>query len=153
MLIIIPVLFLLASIYALCDAIVMRSTRFHGYKSYAKIVKVEHTIPFGFRRFLSKRDGSIGCDYVVRISFPTKEGRCVSTKTTVHARMKIANGKRIPFFVEDNRVPIRYHRLFQKVVYFDVDPIKERQGTFAPVVVWGSCVLLLSCIVAYMLFA
>lgn len=151
MIVIIPLLFLFASIYALYDAAVLRATKLRGNSSYAQVVKVEHTIPFGIRKFLSKRDGGIGCDYVVRIAFPTKDGASVSVRTTVHSRMKIVNGKRIPLFVEGDHIPIKYHPRFQKAVYFNMDPIKDRQGTLFPIVVWGCCTVLLLCIVSYML--
>jgi hypothetical protein len=153
MVVVIPLLFLFASVYALCNAVVLRSTRLHGCGSYAKVEKVEHIIPFGLRRSLSRRDGSVGCDYIVYVTFPTKEGNSVGVRATVHARLKLVNDKRIPFFSEGDRIPIQYHPRFQKVVYFNVEPVRNRQGALAPIVVWGCCTVVLTCIVSYMLFA
>lgn len=144
---IVPFMFLIGSIYALSVSVLERRVKLSGSKAVARVVKVERAILSGLASLLPGKEGAYKCDYLLRLSYSTSAGKPMEVSTTVAARMKIREGKRLPFFAEGDRIPIRYSEKHPRSVVVLMETIEQRQGRIFPIVLWAFCSSLLVAII------
>jgi len=144
---IVPLVFLAGSGYALVVAVLERKVKLSGVKTTAKVLKVERTVPHGLGSFLPKKEGGFGCDYLLWLSYRNLAGKQVEIFTSVVARMKVKGGKRFPYFAEGDTFGIRYSERHPRSVVILLEKIEKRQGRLFPIVLWAFCSGLLVAII------
>lgn len=149
--IVISVLLTALSLYAFSSALAAYLVRRRGIPASAVIDKVEHVIPYGLKRSLSGKDRTIGCDYIMKLSFTDDRKRMIWTRITLRGRIRILKGRMIPFFAPGMNVKIRYSKHLRKIVFIDEDVVRERQGRVFMVVIWGISLILLIAITLFLL--
>lgn len=155
----IPVLFLLLSLHELITELFLRRLLSAGEEAVATVVSVDHTIAFGLRAFFAafekkgKETGerTFGCDYIMTLRYLPVGRPELTLQTTARARMRILDGKRMPYFLAGDTVPIRYSRRFPKRLVIMLEPVMQQQRRPLKLLGWGLCTVLMAAILITML--
>lgn len=145
---IISVIFLIGSIYALWISVLEHRVKLVGLETEAKVLSVERVVPSGFYSFLPKKEGTLACDYLLRLSYSNSAGHQVQIYTWVAARVKIKGGQRFTFFSEGDMFPIRYIEKHPHRIVILLDKVMQRQGRVFPIFLWAFCICLIVAIIS-----
>lgn len=152
----IPTFIFLMSLYSLLNELLIRRLQKVGKETEAKVVSVDHTVAFGFRRFLGvnpkkpNKERTFGCDYIVSLEYVLEDGREMNVQTTVPARMRVCAGERIPYLKEGDVVPIRYsERSPQRLVVMLQEVVRRQQRPFR-LIEWMVCTVVMGAILVTM---
>lgn len=152
-----PALVLALCVYRLAAELVIRRLQLHGAEATAVVVTVNHTVAVGLRSLLAtiakkpEKERQFGCDYILTLRFPLQSGGDTTVQTAVPARMKLAGGERLPYFMEGDSIPIRYDERHPKRLVVMLDAVVRRQGRLLWPVLWGvsAAIMLAVCITIF----
>lgn len=150
--IIIPLTLLLVSVYCFFLEFIPRRLQKTGIESSAIVSSVDYMIARGLRHYfgadLKKQTDShtVRCDYILTLRYTARDGVERTVQSTVPAHLRIAEGKRMPFFQAGDVVRIRCSKRFSRLLVVTLDGVAlQRKNPFL-LILWGACIILLAAI-------
>lgn len=127
------------SLAELCSCVAERVVKRNGKVVPATIVIVRKTIPTGFRHLFTGKNGIFPCDYLLVIRYVDIHGTTRNVSTVAHARIRIKNGRMLPFFAQGNKTDILVHSMFPRLVVFSDEAVVSNFGRIYFLFIWGLC--------------